>query len=267
MKSTVITWAILAVIGTALMVNGQESKPHGEAHKENSATEHKDATDTTGRAVVVVNQQASQGKESNHGSKSPSYLHELLLPQNLPNIALVIVASITAVFICWQARETARATEAMVRNTAAFIESQRPILATRPSGNPFADVMDRDNPRVQLALMNRGPTTAYECIYESWIELLPVPHPVADFTPNADHRDVAERFSLPPNHEPLVVNIPFTNGLSDADRADVGNARRTAYVRLRVTFRDAFTPDRYADFGYWVMYRGLGILPKYHDSN
>ncbi|MGA8215602.1 MAG: hypothetical protein WB799_18535 [Candidatus Sulfotelmatobacter sp.] len=257
-----------AIILVATMINGQEAKPHSDADRRNSAATSADATPhTAGQTVVVVNQQPSQGQENNHSSKPPSYLHELLLPQNLPNLALVIVAAITAGFVCWQARETAKATKAMVGNTAAFIESQRPILAIKPSGNPFADLMDRDNPRVQLALMNRGQTTAYECIYESWIELLPVPHPVMDFTPNADHRSIAERFSLPPNHEPLIINIPFTHGLSDADRADVGNARRTAYVRLRVTFRDAFTPSRYADFGYWVMYRGLGILPKYHDSN
>ncbi|HEY4904616.1 MAG TPA: hypothetical protein VIH89_14175 [Candidatus Sulfotelmatobacter sp.] len=169
--------------------------------------------------------------------------------------------------IAWQAIETRRAAQATARYAEAFIESQRPTLATYPKGNPFADLMDKDTPSVQLSLMNRGQTTAYECIYESWIEMLPVPPPVMDFTSNADHASVAERFSLPPNHDPMVINIPFTKGLSDADRRDLGEARKTAYIRLRVTFRDAFTPSRYADFGFWVMYKGLGILPKYHDSN
>jgi hypothetical protein len=180
---------------------------------------------------------------------------------------LVLIGGFTLRAILYQAKKTADATTAMERNTAAFIESQRPILAVLPHENPFADLMDKHTPRVKLSLMNKGQTTAYECIYESWIEMLPLPPPVMDFSSKADYASVADRFSLPPNHEGRVINIPFTQGLSEADRLDLGHARRTAYVRLRVTFRDAFTPNRYAEFGFYVMFDGLGSLPKYQDSN
>jgi hypothetical protein len=83
-------WIVLAVVSVALMVHGQETKSHGNDDKAGAAAKHKDTTDRGGRAVVVVNQQATQGQE-NTGSKPTSYLHELLLPQNIPNLALVVV--------------------------------------------------------------------------------------------------------------------------------------------------------------------------------
>jgi hypothetical protein len=84
-------WMVLAVICADLMVNGQEAKPRSNAHKRDSTAERKDATNTAGQTVITVNQQAPQGQGNNHASKPPSYLHELLLPQNVPNLALVIV--------------------------------------------------------------------------------------------------------------------------------------------------------------------------------
>src|ERR1700693_5331427 len=84
-------WIVLAVIGGAMMVYGQEAKPHSNTDKRNSATESNDAANPTGQTVVVVNQQAAQGQQNDHPAKSPSYLHELLLPPNIPNLALVLV--------------------------------------------------------------------------------------------------------------------------------------------------------------------------------
>ena len=83
-------WMILTVIGTALVVGGQEAKPRDSAHKGGSAAEGKDAANPSGQ-TVVVNQHAPQGYENNHPSNPPGYLHELLLPQNVPNLALVVV--------------------------------------------------------------------------------------------------------------------------------------------------------------------------------
>ena len=91
---TAMKVVILAVIGAALMVSGQETKSLSNAHKRDSAAESKDATHPTGQTVVVVNQQTPQGQENNHATKSPSYLHELLQPQNIPNIALAVVGVI-----------------------------------------------------------------------------------------------------------------------------------------------------------------------------
>jgi hypothetical protein len=83
-------WVVLAIVGASLMVNGQEAKPRSNAHRRDSAAEAKDASTPTGQ-TVVLNQQTPQGQESNHPAKSPSYLHELLLPQNVPSLALVFI--------------------------------------------------------------------------------------------------------------------------------------------------------------------------------
>jgi|SRR5580704_1344361 hypothetical protein len=84
-------WMVTAVVGTALMVYGQNAKPHNGVHAKNSTTENKDATDTFGQTVVVVNQPAPQRQENNNSSKSPGYFHELRAPANLPNLLLVVV--------------------------------------------------------------------------------------------------------------------------------------------------------------------------------
>jgi hypothetical protein len=84
-------WLILAVIGAALMVHGQEPKPHSNADKGNSTAESKNATDTAGQTVIVVNQQTPQRQENNHSEKPPNYLSRLFSPENLPNVALVVV--------------------------------------------------------------------------------------------------------------------------------------------------------------------------------
>src|ERR1700692_2329333 len=108
-----LTIVVAVLVGLAVMANGQEAKPHSDAHKRSSAGKVADAPDTVDQKVIVVNQQAPQGQVNNHASKSPSYLHELLLPQNIPNIALVILAGITAFYVARQTRATAQATQAM----------------------------------------------------------------------------------------------------------------------------------------------------------
>jgi hypothetical protein len=82
---------IVTFVCAALIVNGQEAKLHGETHKANSAPKDTNASDTAGQNLLVVNQQAAQRQENDHANKPSSYLHELFLPQNVPNLALVLV--------------------------------------------------------------------------------------------------------------------------------------------------------------------------------
>jgi hypothetical protein len=82
-------WMVLAILGTALIVNGQGAKPHSDVHKNDSASKGTNASDTAGQTVVVVNQQAPQRQENDQLAKPPSYFHELLVPANLPSLLLV----------------------------------------------------------------------------------------------------------------------------------------------------------------------------------
>ncbi|MGA7630230.1 MAG: hypothetical protein WCB11_05655, partial [Terriglobales bacterium] len=83
---------LLAVIATALVMNGQEAKPHSDAHKGKPAAEGTDTSDT-GQTFIVVNQQAPRGQENDHPSNPPNSVHELFLIPNILTLALVIVGA------------------------------------------------------------------------------------------------------------------------------------------------------------------------------
>jgi hypothetical protein len=73
------------------MVDGEEAKPKSSATQQHAAAESKDATDTAGRAIIVVNEQTPQGQQDHHPAEPPNYFSRLFAPENLPNIALVLV--------------------------------------------------------------------------------------------------------------------------------------------------------------------------------
>lgn len=120
-------WLALAVIWAALMVNGQESKPHSNTHTSNSASEGKTAQDATGQQVVIVNQQAPQREQQNRPPKPPSYLSRLFSPENLPNVALVFVGiGGIVIAICTLFRINTQAIE--MRRQRIEIKAQRLIM-------------------------------------------------------------------------------------------------------------------------------------------
>jgi hypothetical protein len=158
-----------------------------------------------------------------------------------------------------------KATEAAMLNAQAFIESQRPQIAATAHGNPAHTLADRDAPRVEIELFNRGATSAYNLIYESWIEILPPDF--EDFTPAADYFKAAEFHVLYPHHDPIVINIPFRKGLSEQQLSELKQLHAYCYIRLRVQYRDTVSPQqRYSNFGFVVLGNGLGFLPKYNDA-
>ena len=85
------------------------------------------------------------------------------------------------------------------------------------------------------------------------------------FSDAATHFASANPFSLYPNHDPMVINIPAE--ITEAQQVAIRNAELLICVRLLVRFSNAFTNDRFADFGYWIMFEGLRNLRKYSDSN
>jgi hypothetical protein len=142
--------------------------------------------------------------------------------------------------------------------------NQRAQLAVEAHGIPINELIS-DHPRVQLELTNRGTTPAYNCVYESWIELLP--RDCEDFTALVEHFKAPYSFVLFQAQGPMVINIPFQNGLTITQKQDVGRALKTAFVRIRVEYRDRRKSRRYIDFGYRVDLEGLATLAKYSDAN
>ena len=186
-----------------------------------------------------------------------------LLKDN-PEWALVIVGIVTCVVIGWQSWATAQAAKASQISAEALWAGQRAQLAADAHGNPVKDLLS-DTPRVLLQLVNRGLTPAYSVCYETWLEILPFPF--VDFTPNAEYFKTANAMTLYASHAPIIINIPFTKGLTEVERDDIRKLRQYVCIRLRAEYRDARISGRYADFGFWVEPDGLGFLPKYNDAN
>jgi hypothetical protein len=149
--------------------------------------------------------------------------------------------------------------------TKAMIESQKPQIAAIAHGNPANTLFDRKTPRVEIEIHNRGQSAAHDLIYESWIELLPMPF--VDFTTAADHHRQSEKTVLYPNHRPIIINLPIRRGVSEGEFAAIRDLRLITCIRIRVEYRDAFNPARYAEFGFMVHQDGMGFLPKYNDAN
>jgi hypothetical protein len=172
-----------------------------------------------------------------------------------------LVIAIFAVIQAIAAKQTARAAKL---NAEVLIESQRPHISASPHGDVPSDLMS-ETPRLQMALTNEGITPALDLRYESWIEVLP--QPFEDFTESADHHACIESMVLYPNANPVIVNIPIRDGLSNAQKDDIRKLRKAVCVRVEVTYRDSFsTARRWANFGFFVQPPGLAYLPKYNDA-
>jgi hypothetical protein len=152
----------------------------------------------------------------------------------------------------------------MRQDTKVLLESQRPMLAAEPHGNAIQDLADPVAPRVQLELLNRGLSPAYDVVYETWIELLKFPF--QDFTSSAEHHKAPERTVMYPHHAPAIITISITKGITKEQLAALRQLHLYVCIRLRVEYRDAFSPRRYAEFGVCVLHDGLGFLPKYNDA-
>lgn len=158
-----------------------------------------------------------------------------------------------------------KSAEAAKASSDTLTLSQRPQVAASPHGDSPKECLDSVSPRVQLALHNIGLTTAYDCTWESWIEILPFPF--MDFTQAAEYTKKTDRFSLYPKHDPVVINIPIRTRVTEQQREAVRKAKLRVCFRVCVNYRDTFGSDRYANFGFAVEATGLGFLPKYNDSN
>ena len=189
-----------------------------------------------------------------------------------PSWAFVVVglgAAVAAIWTLFAIKEQASHLSSQVRlleqQLAAFIESQRPKITADPHENPAQDFFDPKGPHLYIAVTNVGLTTAYDCTYETWIEV--ITPPFTDFSPAADHFVCDEPKSLHPKSKPLVVNIPLRRGLRPGEEHMIKTHAQDVCIRVLVKYRDAFSPNRHANFGYMLDADGFRFLPKYQDSN
>jgi hypothetical protein len=130
--------ALIAIVGAALMANGQAARPHGDAHTKNSASKATDATDTAGQTVTVANQQAPQRMEESHAAKSPSYFSRLFAPENLPTIALVLVG-FAGIVVAIRTLRTVESQAGIMRGQLGAMRGQ--IAQMESSGEQTAELI------------------------------------------------------------------------------------------------------------------------------
>jgi len=249
------TFALLAIM---IPVYGQEKALPSRSEEERTEQPKQTAPQarTSPPTVNATNQQGPTEEKNRAKTKEESYFSRLFSPENLPNIGLFF-AGIVGIGV---AVRTLKAIEAQTR---VLVETQRPRIVATAHDDPTKTLSDQNARRVELQVINKNPMPAYDYRYESWIEVLPFPF--EDFTLAADHFKFDTTSVLYPD-SPQVINIPIRGGITPADFVEVRRLRKHVCVRLRVEYADPFIPNRrcYADFGFYILPKGLGFLPKYN---
>jgi hypothetical protein len=204
------------------------------------------------------------------GSKSkPNHWFEWFWQPLIGNWPLVVIGVIaiwatlrTLGIIRRQTVATEMATSATQRSVEVLIQGQRAWITAEAHGIATDDLSSKDS-SVRIDLTNKGLTPAFNCVLETWAELLP--STTSDFTQAAKYFKTSESCVLYPNQGPTTISISIDR--TEAELKELKNLRLYACVRIRVTFRDAFKSDRWAEYGFFITKEGLGFLPKYNDAN
>jgi hypothetical protein len=184
---------------------------------------------------------------------------------------LVLVGIATLIVIGYQSVQTARSARATQKSVELQVEAQRAQLLIRVK-YPIEGLGLGLVPIVRLDVVNRGLTTAYECVHESWVEILP--EPFVDFTTGAKYFKGPYPMTLYPNAPgPTVLSIGLERRLALEEINGLQAAKLFLCLRIRLEYRDAFNrapadKKRCQNFGF--MANGpasVGYLPKYNDSN
>src|SRR5665213_2726591 len=210
-----------------------------------------------------------EAKRCEDSTTANSFRCLVLTPANLPNIFLVligfggIVVAIGTLDVLERQTEAARiAAESAKDSAEALWAGQRAQLSVAAYGSPIDDIVSK-TPRVQIELANRGMTPAYDCSYDTWIEILP--KDCKDFT------ELAEYF-VEPGHSvifqgrTIVISIALSR-LPDEHLNAIRRGEKTAFVRIRVEYSDSKESGRFIDFGFRVDFQGLSPIAKYNGAN
>jgi hypothetical protein len=258
-------WLLLAFFGASMMVNGQTTKPHSNTHTRNAASDHANAygspqtRDPAERTVVVVNQQAPQGQQDDHPGKPPSYLHELLMPANLPNLLLVVVGIAGIITAICTLRVLSRQALSMRRQTTHL---RRSVVWSRRSANAAKRSAD-------AALRNAQAVINAE---RSWVDIVPIQFGIGEWRFEAtnhgktpaelvsfscrfeinlldglteqplylDRVETYKRFVFPNAPEPTRVGVMTINSLLDAhaEKEQVMSGAKAFVIIGRVVYYD-----------------------------
>ena len=167
-----------------------------------------------------------------------------------PNWWLVIVASLTGLFIGWQAWETRKSAESTAKQGALQREMLRPRLTiSNILGDTYAEAANGRQVFIRVKISNSGGMPAYGVSVETWIEFLERDRTDSklSFTANALHEtglvinvDTAN---------PQALEIPLNKRLTDTERYKMSKALGTICFRIRLEYV-AFGDKVYTDHAF-----------------
>lgn len=159
-------------------------------------------------------------------------------------------------------KEHLRGQSADQANTVASQRAQLILLVGKPMPMPAVG----HEPQVMVELKNVGPTPAYSCTYQTWIEMLPVP-----FTDFTDAADCSESPAPTPIYSyspaPNSVTIVRRRALTQTELQSWQEGRINLCFRISLQYTDASKSLHHANFGYEINPAHLGLLPKYNDAD
>ena len=230
---------------------------HGQQKQPQATTIQETGKQTPPKTIPPIANSASAEQKPRRYQKTKGYLRVAFGPEYFATWILVIAAGVGIAF-------TWKTLRSIKRQTDALVEGQRPRIVASGHGNPTVTIYDKDAHRVEISIQNNGVLPAQRLTYENWIEILPFPF--TGFTMQATYAKSDTPMTLYARGAPLVVNIPMQRKVRQEEITQIRNLKLYVCIRLRVTYQDAFG-KRYAEFGYYVMPDGFGILPRYNDSN
>jgi hypothetical protein len=171
-----------------------------------------------------------------------------------PEWWLFIAAMGTLIAIVYQARESAKATQAMRDGIKLQSESLRPRLTIGARVSPFMDMVEGKKIIVDVDFINTGGTPAYGVLPETWLELLGIPF--TSFTSTAVHQS-GGKITVHPR-QPSPFGIPFGRNLTPEEIMLAKSVKATLYLRIRLVY-EAFGKGKYTDYTFQITPTTLNI--------
>jgi hypothetical protein len=270
------TWVIIAF--AALIVDGEKPKPHSNTDKHAPANTAQQTDSATGRTVAVENEQAPDRRADNHSKEPPSYLHELLLPQNVPAVALVLVGVagiITAIYtlkvLSRQAVSMRRQTthlrksvihsrksaEAALLNAQAVVNSERPWMIIELTPIPGAPKQGY----VSFHAWNRGRTPAEIMAYQGDFFYHGYSEEFAS-EPIFKPLETRYRVCISPGNSIEIYGFSLTGSLPPDHWEWMQKERKYLYFYGNIVYRDLIAYSEHESrFCYWLSpVDGVGLI-------
>ncbi len=286
--------SLLILLALALPLNAASKDSRADHHKSETAGPAEpikqqesqvplsvwQATETAlSEAIQTVKQQSVAAEK-----QAETYKETWCSPSVLVNIALAIIGLGYLIFagLQWKAIEK-QATIAKDTLIAAKAGQRAQIVASvrrlvsgdPPAPRPIPGFEVGGRPLFIVDLRNINPTPAYDCSYETWIEV--TDRPFKDFSSGAIYfKQIAKITIYPQSPVPVTVGIQLDRPLTRDEFTAITqspnllpDAIPTKWLcfRVYIQYRDAFNDSRYANFAYGYDGTGIEPLPKYNDSN